>query len=39
MEGYAALGITLVTTWPHSEDPVAWTTDVVEKVVPRLNQI
>ncbi len=39
MAGYAALGLTLVTTWPHSDDPVAWTTDVVEKVVPRLAEV
>ena len=38
-EGYAALGVTLVTTGPTREDPVGWTTDVVEKVVPRLAEL
>lgn len=39
MEAYAALGISLVTTGPTDGDPVGWTTDVVEKVLPRLAQI
>jgi F420-dependent oxidoreductase-like protein len=39
MTPYAELGITLVTTVPSSEDPVAWTTDAVEKVVPRLAEV
>jgi F420-dependent oxidoreductase-like protein len=39
MEQYAALGIDLVTIYPLTEDPVAWTTTVVRDVVPRLAQI
>ncbi len=38
-EGYAALGVTLLTTAPMSEDPVGWTTEVVETVVPRLAEV
>lgn len=36
MAGYAALGIDTVTVGPATADPVGWTTDVVEKVLPRL---
>jgi len=36
MEEYAALGITLVTLTPGSEDPVAWTSHLCDKVLPRL---
>lgn len=36
MEQYAALGISLVTLVPAGDDPVAWTTDLCEKVLPRL---
>ena len=39
MEGYAALGVHTVTLMPPTGDPVAWTTDVVEKVLPRLAEI
>lgn len=40
MEGFAALGIDLVeTTPPLREDPVGWTTRVVEDVVPRLSAV
>ena len=39
MEEYAALGITLVTLTPDGDDPVAWTTELVEKVLPRLQEI
>ena len=39
MEGYAKLGIELVEMVPSGTDPVAWTTDYCEKVVPRLAQI
>lgn len=39
MEEYAALGISLVCVGPMSDDPVAWTTGVVEDVVPRLREI
>jgi F420-dependent oxidoreductase-like protein len=36
MAEYAALGIELVTLAPGSDDPVAWTTEVCERVLPRL---
>ena len=36
MERYAALGISLVALVPAGDDPVAWTTGVCEKVLPRL---
>ncbi|WP_244928174.1 LLM class F420-dependent oxidoreductase [Nocardioides sp. W7] len=36
LERYAALGIGLVTLVPPGDDPVAWTTAVCEKVLPRL---
>jgi F420-dependent oxidoreductase-like protein len=36
---YDALGITLVTLMPRSDDPVAWTTDLCEKVLPRLEAL
>ncbi len=39
MERYAALGIDTVCVAPGGEDPVAWTTSVVEQVVPRLTSI
>lgn len=39
MEAYAALGVSLVTTGPTSGDPVGWTTEIIEKVLPRLEQI
>ena len=39
MEAYAALGIDTVTTGPMAGDPVAWTTTVCERVVPRLGEI
>jgi F420-dependent oxidoreductase-like protein len=39
MERYAALGVTLVTVTPQGDDPVAWTTDMVERVLPRLKQV
>ncbi|CAN5347218.1 TIGR03560 family F420-dependent LLM class oxidoreductase [soil metagenome] len=39
MAGYAALGIDTVCTGPDGDDPVAWTTGVVEHVIPRLEQI
>jgi F420-dependent oxidoreductase-like protein len=39
MERFAGLGATLVTVTPQGEDPVAWTTDMVERVLPRLKQI
>ncbi len=39
MAEYAALGIDLVTIYPLTEDPVAWTTTVVQDVVPRLADL
>jgi F420-dependent oxidoreductase-like protein len=36
MEEYAALGISLVTLVPPTDDPVGWTTSVCEDVLPRL---
>lgn len=39
MEQYATLGITLVTLVPAGDDPVAWTTGLAEKVLPRLAQV
>ncbi|MBJ7356039.1 LLM class F420-dependent oxidoreductase [Nocardioides sp.] len=39
MEQYAALGITLVTTVPMTDDPVAWATTVCDGVLPRLATI
>jgi F420-dependent oxidoreductase-like protein len=38
-ERYAALGIDLVTMMPPTDDPAAWTTEVVERVVPHLKEI
>jgi F420-dependent oxidoreductase-like protein len=38
-EGYAALGVSLVSIVPPTEDPEAWTTDLVTDVLPRLAQI
>lgn len=39
MSAYADLGISLVTLVPTGDDPVAWTTDLVENVVPRLASL
>jgi F420-dependent oxidoreductase-like protein len=36
MAAYAELGVSLVTITPSGDDPVAWTTNLVENVVPRL---
>lgn len=36
MEEYAALGVTLATAMPASDDPEAWTTELVTKVLPRV---
>lgn len=38
-EAYAALGVDMVTTTPAGDDPVAWTTAVAERVVPRLASL
>ena len=38
MEEYDALGVTLATAMPASDDPEAWTTDLVTKVLPRVAQ-
>jgi F420-dependent oxidoreductase-like protein len=39
MEEYAALGISLVTLVPPTDDPVGWTTSVCEDVLPRLASV
>ena len=39
MAGYAEAGFDLVSTGPTGGDPVAWTTTVVEDVVPRLAEL
>lgn len=39
MAAYADLGISLVTLTPGGDDPVAWTNDLVEDVVPRLAEL
>lgn len=38
-EAFAALGVDMVTTTPAGDDPVAWTTAVAERVVPRLASL
>jgi hypothetical protein len=39
MEEYAALGISLVTLVPPTDDPVGWTAAVCEGVLPRLATV
>ena len=39
MEQYAAHGIQLVEVMPLVEDPVAWATQLGERVVPRLAEL
>jgi F420-dependent oxidoreductase-like protein len=39
METYAALGISMITIVPAGDDPVAWTTAMCERVVPRLAEV
>ena len=39
MAGYAAVGVTKVWVGPTGPDPVAWTTEVAERVVPRLREL
>ena len=39
MEEYADLGVSLVTTMPRGDDPEAFTTALVERVLPRLREI
>lgn len=39
MAAYSDLGISLVTLMPTGDDPVAWTTDLVQRVVPRLASL
>jgi F420-dependent oxidoreductase-like protein len=39
MEEYAALGISLITLMPPTDDPVGWTTTVCEDVLPRLADV
>ena len=39
MEEYAALGISQIWVGPDPADPVGWTEQMAEKVVPRLTDI
>jgi F420-dependent oxidoreductase-like protein len=39
MAAYAALGITTVTLMPLGEDPVAWTSEVCDQVLPRMLEL
>ncbi len=39
MEEYAALGISLVTLVPPTDDPVGWTSALCESVLPRLADV
>ena len=39
MEQFNRLGITLVSTMPSGDDPVAFTSNLVENVLPRLKEI
>jgi F420-dependent oxidoreductase-like protein len=39
MAAYAGLGISLVTLMPTSDDPVAWTNEVCERVLPRMLEL
>lgn len=39
MERYAALGVSLVTVSPVGGDPAGWTSEFVERVLPRLSEI
>jgi len=39
MGEYAALGVSLVTLMPRSDDPVAWTSEVCTTVLPRMAEL
>ncbi len=39
MAAYAAHGIEMVTLVPKGDDPVAWTSEVCERVLPRLREV
>jgi alkanesulfonate monooxygenase SsuD/methylene tetrahydromethanopterin reductase-like flavin-dependent oxidoreductase (luciferase family) len=39
MAGYAALGIDMVCLAPVGPDPAAWTSEMVEHVLPRLREL
>lgn len=39
MEEYAALGVVLATFMPGSDDPAAWTSQVVNQVLPRVADL
>jgi F420-dependent oxidoreductase-like protein len=39
MGEYAALGVGLVTLMPRADDPVAWTTELCETVLPRMAEL
>jgi len=38
-EAYAGIGIELVVTGPAGDDPVAWTEELCERVLPRLGDV
>jgi F420-dependent oxidoreductase-like protein len=39
LEPYAALGMSMLTMTPRGDDPAAWTTQMCERVVPRLRDL
>lgn len=39
MAAYAAHGIEMVTLMPKGDDPVAWTSEVCERVLPQLREV
>jgi len=39
MGEYAALGISMITMSPPTDDPVGWTSAMCERVVPRLSEV
>jgi F420-dependent oxidoreductase-like protein len=39
MAAYAGLGITMVTMMPLGDDPVAWTSEVCDQVLPRMLEL
>ena len=39
MEEYAALGISMITMSPPTDDPAAWVTAMCERVVPKLSEV
>ena len=39
MEPFAAMGISMITMMPAGDDPVAWTTSMCDRVVPKLAEL